>query len=149
MLPHKPWSQVHAVCFGPGTQNQGTKCTSKEVNGPWSLPWTRVLAISEVTLEAPAVIIVAALRARPIPGRAARPRAPPPPREDQVAAPFAIPIAWPPHLHQLPLRAASLAPLREAQVHGCALRASPTVSHDPFMLVQLPWVGFLGLWTVR
>ena len=107
-----------------------------------------MLATSAVTHEAPGKIIVEALRARPIFGWAGRPRAPPPPRKDQVAAPWAFPIAWPPHLHQLSLAAAS-APMCEAHVYGCALRANPAVSHDPFILVQLPWVRFHGLQTVR
>ena len=105
------------------------------------------MAIAAVTHLATAPIRVAALRAPPIPGRAVRNRAIPPPRDEPCAAPWAIPIAWPPLPQQKPLHAA-MAPQCVAQVHGVALRASPTISDDPFMLVQLPQVGFRGLRTV-
>ena len=139
MVPKKPQGQVHAVVCGPGTQNRGTIAARTEVRGPRSSPWTRVLARAAVTHLATGPIVVPAPQAGPIPGRAVRPRTPPPPPENQVAAQWANPIAWPPLLHPVPLCAART-PLREAQVYGAAIDASPAVSLDPFMSVQFPWL---------
>ena len=77
---------------------------------------------------------------RPILGAAISPLAPPPPLEIQVSTNIADPIAFPSLLPVFPLLA-TIAPLCEAQVHRCAIWASPTIPLDPFMGVRLPRVG--------
>ena len=82
--------------------------------GPKS-PRAALLANSAIA-ELPPSEIQITTRARPIVGRAIRPRTPSPPREIEIAAMIASPIARAVRLPRLTLHVAS-APLREPQIH--------------------------------
>ena len=117
------WSANHRTDLGPRTLS----------------PWARLLAYVAIA-EAATGKVQIATHAHPILGAAIRPCAPPPPLEIQVSTNIADPIAFPSLLLVFPLLA-TIAPLREAQVHRSAICASPTIPLDPFMGVRLPLVG--------
>ena len=99
-----------------------------------------MLASAAITKAATVKIQVLALRALPISSGTIRPDTPPAVTEVQVAAYITGPITVSFLLLGFLFKAAH-APPREAQVHRVASRASPTIPMDPFVSVQLPWLG--------
>ena len=136
ILRSSPWHMLSTTDLGPKLWNQ-----KHLAQGERPSPWTRLLASPAVAEDATAKIPIAT-HTRPIPGRAIRPEAPRPPLEVPVSAHATSPIVlvWrpPPILLPLPLLA-TVAPLREAQVHRAAVTANPAIPLDPFVHV----LGFI------